>query len=47
MYPPFELNDLIGPSIALNVFAAAVLVVLALYFYKSHLDKEEEGYRKN
>lgn len=45
--PPFEFNDLLGPLMALGLFAGAIKVIFALGVLRHHLEQEEMTFRKS
>lgn len=42
---PFEFNDLLGPLMALGLFAAAIKVFFVVGALRHHLEKEEATFR--
>lgn len=44
--PPFEFNNLLGPLMALGLFAGALKVLAAMGLLRRHLQKEEDAFRK-
>lgn len=46
MHFPIPLNDLIGPSIAVSLFGAAVAVAVVAWIYSGYLKRQEAAWGK-